>query len=571
MSQFTYNGVTVKDCLLQAIDQAPVYNEANTDPIAIRTTMVIRGLIQVNEDLGAVRIGTPVTTHLGDARSVMRRLSEPRKRFTFEISPGVTLFDISPDGVPENTAPQDGGEKDLNNGPRPTVRVDSIRGRRSMGIVFAIEFWTWTCAEANNVLNLRYYCTEDIDEDWYRTIQYQGTLRLRSRIQNPHNLRGLTLPPLQGGFKRVAMNFSESPDGLSLSFRIADRQTYAAPPFPATTWRGSFDVIANEGTKVVESVNVTLSGPPHVAKADLLNVAFRIIDTKLNLLANIGGEETAVVIEEAHFSESLERNEITASMRVFHAKDPLERLLAIGNDNFGKPLPGSVALDGNYDPHRHQFPVFPNATLAGLFTSAIQDPCHPAAMSGTQVSVTIEDPDETEGSEAEAPGDGDIGDLVENLLDSQAQRSIYYNYQISSTLEQKTGVHILPLSAVVNNQYVAPIQFHGGIAYRTIRVVAERIGLPPELPAPLNFTDPINGIEHILLEFETEASGTRLAADGISRIHYVRMRIKYGLSRPTGPNDSIYTATMPYDKLTLETNFLPATVFVPPGNVNSLA
>lgn len=577
MSSIIYNSILIENVLLQSIDQSPVYDEeSGIDPIGIRTQAVFRGVLFAGSlTPEQIKLGHQVGLNLGAAGDILHKLNEPRKRFIYRFSNDDVLFDIRPSAVTPNTGSVElaGGAKDLNNGPRPYVRTERVIGSKAIHVIFGIEFWTWECNESNPVTNLRYYVSEDIDEDWYRTRTFQGRLRLRSRASHPHAFRNYVLPPLQGGFRRERITFREAPDGLSLIFQVVDRERDAAPPFPATTWRGNFSVSTYDGASVVEAVDVVLRGPPSVAKTDLLKLAFKIIDVKLGVLAKVNGEQVPVVIEDAMFNESLADNEVSASMRIRHAKeDPLTRLLHIGSETFGKPLPAATALDGNYDPGRFQSPIVPDS-LSGLFTSAMQDPCHPASLNGTvveQIEPGEEIDEEGDDREKDVASDIDSG-IIQAYLNTDQQQSLYTDYRISSEVKQKSGVGTFPLSTAVQNQTAAPIRFHAGFAVRTIRVVAERVGQPPKLPAPVSFVDQTNGIAHELIDHSIESVGAKLSPDGVSKVYHVEMAIRYGLSRPLTATDLQYSGTLPYDTFQLEANMLPATVFVAPGTGGSLA
>lgn len=591
MSEIVYNGVLIRNVLLQSIDQIPVYDEeGGTDPIGIRTQAVFKGVVFVGELTPAsIKTGAQVSGVLGNSGVVLHKLNEPRKRFIYRFADKDVLFDVSPTAVKPGSGQGQfgGGAKDLNGGPLPSVRVERVIGRKAIHVVFGIEFRTWDCDDPSPVVNLRYYVTEDIDEDWYRTRTFQGRLRLRSRASHPHAFRSWVIPPLQGGFKRDRMTFRESPDGLSLIFQIVDREMDAAPPFPATSWRGNFSISTYDGASVIEAVDVTLRGAPSVSKTDLLKLAMKIIDMKLNVLSKVEGQLVPVVVEDAMFSEALHANEITASMRIRHTKeDPQTRLLYIGNETFGKPLGASVGLDGAYDPGRFRVPVLPNS-LAGLFTSAMQDPCQPSGIPATVIQAA--EPEEeisSEGGERDKDEFDDIDEgVIEAALSVDEQKSIYTDYRISSEVQQKSGMIVVPLSAAVDvedppegeessaqkKKTVASIQLHAGMAIRTIRVVAERVGSPPKIPSPVSFLDSVNNIHHDYLTHSIESVGAKLAPDGVAKIYHVEMAIQYGLSRTLQASDLQYSGTLPYDTFELETNMLPASVFVIPGTPEALA
>ena len=202
---------------------------------------------------------------------------EPRKLFVMSVGNDV-LLQVGPRLVGQGTivVPVLANPGDLNNGPKPLeCTIASIVGTQLMPIEFAIEICTLECAEAANysgVLNNRWSMKDSIDADFFTTRTINGRLRVADVNLNPQSFRGLVVPPLQAGFKREVIETTTSMDGLELEYTVTDKEMFAAPPSPATTWEATHMVSTGDGVNTHGEINVTVSGSKEVDKTDLIEL-----------------------------------------------------------------------------------------------------------------------------------------------------------------------------------------------------------------------------------------------------------------------------------------------------------
>lgn len=582
-STVVYNGVTLHDVSLQSLDQTPQYDPTGVDPIYVRTTVTVTGVVHLgSSSSGSTPLGVTVGT-LGDMQaSVINKLTVPRRDFKFYFgSTSNLLMHVVPSAVKPSIGPAvqpSNAYEDLNHGPKPQVVVNRIRSDRSARVTFRVELAIWDCGagpqgtvgDANGVTNLRYYASDDIGDNWGTTRTLRGRLRVTNKNINLHALRGYMIPPLQPGFRRTHMHFAESPNGLEMEFVIKDVEEHASPPRPATTWSARYDVTTNNGAYAVVGMQVQLEGPPRGDRKDLLKLAMKIIDNKLEILSlTDDGLFQPVVIEHASFSEQLEANKVQAVMRIKKMpKDGEFAFFHIIKDQLGEHLPEDIQEGGGYDHNYFQKPIV-KASLIGLFYSALQDPCEPSG--GSQATATIEVPVRGAGPSSSVDDEGadELPNESGNNLDPLESQSIYLDYRMSSTYRESTGYGSLPV-AQSSNGTTDPFMFrmHMGLPVREVIVEAERIGKWPSIPTPVeSYEDQLTGIRHTLKGFNLTPSTPKLSPDGVNFIYRVHMNIEWNLGKRVdlGMDKQVWSGSMPYDTNGLQDTMLPLDMFKDAG------
>ena len=115
------------------------------------------------------------------------------------------------------------------------------------------------------------------------------------------------------------------------------------------------------------------------------------------------------------------------------------------------------------------------------------------------------------------------------------------------------------------------MRFAFGLAeYIGIRIEAERVGKPPELPLPNKSFKDKNGITHTQIgDAEVSSSAPQLSADSRKLIYATRMDICYALSRPPKVGEPVPVGAVPYRASNLQdqSRQLPTEIFVAPENI----
>jgi hypothetical protein len=435
-------------------------------------------------------------------------------------------------------------------------------------------------------MHLRFWMMDDIDcTNWMTTRTYQGVMRFYGGIPQAASgmeyhpnyfARVFAIPPLQYGFQRRAISLTESPDGLTLQFKVVDQEVWAVAPAPATDWEGTFECSIPYGGVACESeCNVTLRGGKMTPKFHLVRLALAILDAKLQLIKMAGK-----YIPMFHsIRESLESNEVTGVARVKHLLEkstdkplPLNTYLA-NAANWFKPFP--KAGDGAISPvamsdiapssHRvydfeHGFQgsspdgqtniLYAPNSLVGLFVHALQSPCCPIWLANNV------------GGYAPSTGNPTAGDTAAPSLASQSDTDVritkteiapapddfpyhedqaeafYWNSKLTSEYLTSTGLAAFPRAQKdSDDNTLSVVRMHAPLQFREIRFEFARAGSWPSLPKPNEVWTDDNSIKHYLLHWTLAPNAASQAADGQGDIRTVAMVMRYALSRPVAWED----------------------------------
>ncbi len=519
MTQIQYNGVVIKDVLTHSVDQDVVYDvDGQVDQWYVKTTVTIQFTFHTVDGAG---LGFSTGASLaGGTAQALKMLTTNRKRFTMSIG-GATLFDVVPGAGQDLSVAQGGATFDVNNGPRPKLQIQEIIGTKVARGTFTVELAVPSCDgySRDQPLSLRWWTTDDVDGNWMTTRTINGRLRVPTKdVKSPHFLRGLIFPPLQRGFKRESMTFTEDPNGLELAFTVRDKEVFRAAPFPASTWRGNHRMMSQvPGATIVESeCSVTLEGAHDVPQSLLLALGTRIIDAKLllneqGLLSGSRNAGTAMLMFIAIDAE-LGENKVTVMARIKHTGVGTGATFLPQAQTLGQPLPPDItsSAQGSYDPLVSRLLPGPTSPLATIVVSQLQTPCATATM---EIGVPA-----SEADEAETRTPATITQLPdEPLPDSPGfQETITEDHKTAPYLHYITRARLWTIrgKAVMERAAASTtstkdddssadslaVDLTNGRTYRRIWVTAVRYTKPPELFEPLDvFTDEF-GRTHELLD-----------------------------------------------------------------------
>ncbi len=498
MTTATYNGIVFQDVRTHSVDSEVVYDTAGgVDPIYTRKIVVVESIFHTSTGDG---LGHQITGELGiGVEAALRLLEIPRRPFNLTIG-NSSLINVIPGATEPGVVIRGGGDIDLNNGPKPSWTLKEIVGTKTARITFRVELATAACGTPAGLTNLRWWTTDDVDENWFTTRKIDGKLRVATKNTNPHSLRNLIFPPLQNGFKRQSMSFIENPNGLELDFTINDLEVFRSAPKPTTTWSGVHRVTTNTpgGTVAEEEVTVTLNAPRDTPQTKLITLAQNILDSKLAFVREVGGkgssDKNRVMLVNYAMEAALEDNRVTATARIKHVGD--KGLLAVlKSGDFGQSLPADIGEEA-YDPDVSRLLTAPTAGLSGIFISAMQTQCQPAVMPNaggeTETNPTarnIESP--TKIDKATLPPEPE-----EDVYNQTHKDSMYLTSSVTSELVIAKGNKTLETGTSSSaDAETETVDLTKGITTRIITVKATRLGLSPVAPNPADFTD-ANGIFH---------------------------------------------------------------------------
>jgi len=617
-TRIEYNGVTLRGVLTEDISFDPVYDGTGTDLIGLHTkitcTAYVHSVFPVTHGVNAVW-QTGASRWPDAIRLLFRQLSFPRRHFHMTIN-GATLFDILPvaveaptpiledgeivvipvDGSPPITKPItiDTGKSspcnpttprtttldyDIAHGPKCNYQILGIKGGTTARARFTFEFTTPLCENPEKIqdfLHLRWWIADDVDgKTWQTTRTYQGTFRVKGMNVDSHALaRQITLPPIQPGFRRSRINWSESPDHLTLNFTITDVEQYAQAPAPATHWEGTYSISVPQGDITSEAeLRFRLWSDNRTDKTFLFQLAQYIIDAKLHyhdITRDEKGAPNMLVMAQV-WEERLEANEISCYVKIKHmgSKDGdaivshfIQNVQPIGNKfELGRPLPESVS-DFDLNPRKRKYDPYqvytapgglPTAGLAGIFVCALQTPCCPQTLSNKPVQeqqdITYE----------EGPYLGDTRPPAEPSEDADSDRRRYSDshreypylwYRMTNHYHRDSGWRAFPIGrqcTATSTNTVAFSQLHCAVAIREIRLEAARMNKTPEVPDFRDsWVDDQTGIRYVLKDVVYEPMPPQLTADAKHEIREVYARYFYYMSRPPTAAEAWLAGRVPY-------------------------
>lgn len=332
-----YNGVTLSRVLTKKWEETVKYDETGINALGSTITMSFEASILddrvdntspgLRDDVwsDAVPDIIPTGSHGIDSgypsaqaqiskdklRRILRELQIPRR--IFRIYDDVTdtpIFEAYPNSPNDSNyynslSPQQLACVDTANGPKPTrVSVDQCLGGYYR-ITFEIEINKIRClggetgeADSNTKyavadgfkLSHRCWTEETIDDNFYSTRVTYGKITASSTnaSRTIHHYRPDGYPPLEVGFKRVSVKYSESQDGLSLNYVITDKQVRNSVPYPATSFSGTIQYTLINSVQETATLQLTLVGNPFVPRDVLLGLA---VTTVMNKIDNITGQK----------------------------------------------------------------------------------------------------------------------------------------------------------------------------------------------------------------------------------------------------------------------------------------
>ncbi len=330
-----YNGVCLYRVLTKRWSETVVYDSSGINMLGNQINLVLEATI-LNDDATSTTPATPPDELATNFQSIdiginsnpqqrstaetklnraLRLLSIPRQAFVmYDDATGSKIFEAYPDSIlgdgqtrlssqSDDGVQYDARQKmcvDVNSGPKPrnVTVVSAVAG--CYRINFEIEVVKIRClggetgeiisteaavnVASGYVISNRCWTAEEVDENFYTTRTFSGILRMSRNDVSSHCFRNAFYPPLESGFKRVSVRFSESQDGLSLEYVVTDKQVRNAAPYPVTKFEGSIQY--NNTNGVVEDVTtqLTVTGSVFAPRRLLLAVACKTMENRIRLL-----------------------------------------------------------------------------------------------------------------------------------------------------------------------------------------------------------------------------------------------------------------------------------------------
>jgi hypothetical protein len=441
------------------------------------------------------------------------------------------------------------------------------------------------------VLSNRWSVHDQIDDSGYTTRTWSGKILLANPNWSANDFRALTLFPLQPGMMRYSIDYLAAEDNMSLAYTVVDKEVTATAPWPARTMK----IVHNEamgldGATADFSIRVTLTGDRGTQLFDLSSLALAIIDQRLYLIppaANVPDTSVQVYRQDITTEQGTDaiqsitvvvsgkrqchnehehglvfrgRLSRTASMRPFTSQNiallkQYDNQLSFGNRAGEQPvfegsIPAVTAL--------HSRLATPCTTGFGVESNLYTETCtteneYYDDRRALQNQIT----DGVNGWSTRISGNtvGTLPDYSTDLIFStNHKQALYSHYRITSVYNVPELNVALPMAITNPYSYAQPIsnvvvQIGPRQPTRTIRVEAERTGLPPMLPFPLpSFTEtgytspyvPGQGqlyygqVTNTLKKATATHREPQPLADGNTLLYTSYLELEYTQNRPVG-------------------------------------
>lgn len=393
-----YQGITLYHAMTAEWNETVVYDTSGMNMIGNKILLTIEGSfmseageagpyetssahspnIAIDGDVSGVpgaKGSTPFNRRLNIA---LRNLSIPRGTFLIEDEVlGQTYFRAYPSEGAELLDELNRRNMDVNGGPKPLgVRVVQIYPNYAR-ISFQIEVTKIRCLGGETeggggvpdglgsdptvgfVVSNRCWTDESLDANFYTTRSFHGQLRISNPDKSVHFYRHLYYPPLEDGFRRDSVRFSESEDGMTLTYEVTDKQVRNSAPYPATAFSGNVSYSVINGADMRLNLNITMIGGPDSPKSALVARALQAITNKIREFVKNGN--TDGFHEKFNISENLgdpPSVTVDVGMRlvsgtsgtigVFDSGSPLSDLYLGHLNVIGKPVEFDDFSDGAY-------------------------------------------------------------------------------------------------------------------------------------------------------------------------------------------------------------------------------
>ncbi len=602
-----YNGIELHNVTTKQWDQQVVYDDSNTDPIAIRFTLSFEGLLHLQNEAG---IGTdlsdvpawignsasqtaPTNTFASSIQVVHEALSTPRKELIINMN-GKRVLRVVP---PSSGVLSGVSDFDTENGPKPQfVKVMHVVSNKMARVQFSISVAILGCESGGSrstpVINNRWSVSEEMDDDFFTTRTTSGTIRFSLSDPKdgggPHWYKYFVIPGLENGFRRARVHYIASEDGLSAKYTIIDRQIHTAAPWPATRITGRHTESTGDGITFIRECHVRLEGDPGSDKRLLAQRAIQVVENRIPVLAKEWGAEEGNVwtpIQMSMTDNFGERNSVEVMVRISHppsTEDDKSEQAKLGNlikKGFGSPI-GSLPAVPN-QPTDYKQNVSPNPPLYG-FTSVgngaartpaekfikhcyLQTQCSEQHAIGNAKDTSVSSDDgESQDTETQVtsqltyqlPEDStgdyfstDNPDLKASPYQFSRMESTYFYNSLKT--QMPIARESIPLAGAPQGaEKDTSVVFTLGSRQcrREIRVDAERLNDWPQIPEPKEtYTD--GNLKGARLRFFHRNHPPTLTADGRSKLFRITAYYLYALNRPPLDTEELTIGALPFTSL----------------------
>jgi hypothetical protein len=448
--------------------------------------------------------------------------------------------------------------------------------------------------KTKGVISNRWSIKESIDEQWKTNISIEGTLRVADRRYKPDAMRLMTSTQLIPWAKLKGREFTTTADGLTLHYRYSMEEIGQAAPPKIVDWEGTYTEQADYSSKSYTSFHGKVIG--HVAppngwtlaeyKVYMFDILMKIMASRFNLSSNqdndLPGAPKEKTIKEFSIVESMNKPEVAVTAMLESKGNTIfdglrmRVLSTLGNEiSYGNafedydakwwPIPPAYCWDvKGYNEERLEF--------GSAWDQYYQVPLSEwhgkprgLAVNHKQLGDRENDAEPDKIYLVDVESDPPA---LENIVSANTPGNFYWagvqltggtSYiQVESECEsaRNEGTMVFPLSkprpvssyysgggsggGPVPNETVSVVPIHAGVQTRTLRILCQRIGAWPKIPAPLPVIA-ANGVVETLMKQSVIPESPKPDKDGKTLSYVVHCEYKYAANRVgefvRAPND----------------------------------
>jgi hypothetical protein len=489
------NGVQLNNCKTLLFEQSARREESGTDVMFHDFRIAVEGIVvPVSQPVivtGDGTVGTYGSVSGSSATEVMRQvlalLNEDRRPFSYSMA-GESLVALTAAQIP-----------DADNGPKVQhVKIIHFTPQ-AYRIQFEICCAVSGCSGA--ILSNRWSCADTVNELQQTIRSWRGRIRVADASVDPHNFRGLALPPIIKGWKRKSMAFTGEPNGLELTYEIVDEEMLGdSPPELAVSMTGTHvENMALIAEQTTTELNIRLDGPPRADKQLLFQQALAILDNRIHFENFVDYNKAVSVFRALSLVDYIGTSSV--ELRAVVQRFKAEQFQMLGPTTIGGLIWDRLGTPLDMEGYDNTRPILPSAyptSFANLFSCYLQTPCGPHFMpSGAPVEQQSEPSQEDEQTRTTYNPTLPTIEIPEPKYSQEQQVGMFLHCEIGSEyIDQDNSIQC---PSGKDPATAGPSSFDIRIApptcMRRIIMELERLGKPPEVYEAKKFTDR-HGITH---------------------------------------------------------------------------
>lgn len=576
MSAITYNGVGLPYAFTTQFQQEALYDDVGqTDWYLTKFDIQAQAVVNANY-ISLLAPDLAVEGASANAANIMQavrtRLLQPRRELSVTFN-GHEL-------IPQPTAGQQ-GVVDARNGPMPQSCNIVQLNNETFLILYHIIAHYWECnevrgagsgplvqnTEGNNVLFNRWSEIVDIDNRNFSKRIREGKFAIRS--DNKDGMiadmarRQMAVVGVPKGFLRESSTYIISPDGLTVAYRIVDREVFKLPPAPAFEASGEYiESASHRGAKRWGEVRVNLKGDLVTDQTLLIEKAIAVAVSKLTINGAMTSQlaKGFTLLESASVMVKMYDNEVEVRMRVLMKpktdKTGKGRKRGVWGMDFAGMAFTPFSEPGDMPPYLDR-----GTTPLLLQAAAYFDPCFESQLNPTTGQMdrglapgtageTFESETATTPGMPSVPDhflteqqdvnrlqvirrpDLNPDDMLAKYQDLSPDQSIFIDYDIQSRYEGDRHIYMMGLSspegAAQNDRSAAFVQLASPTLLWIVDWSVAKWAEAPEYPN--SFPNPAG--PWVLLDEHYEPTMLMLATDGVTALYRISGTYVYGHKNP---------------------------------------